>query len=390
MAHNSYRRWAACCAQISSVLFGLLILLGTAAADEMPLTLAGGAPSSGGEITISVPDAGVTYPLTFLAKAGHHPSNINLSTSSFIGTQGDAIQIKIRLPGDMKDQPAETRQDVPLAGQLLEPALVIPPLPHSGSYQGMLIVTTPANDAMVVKITLEHPPLVRAATLVVDPQSPPKMQVAQRIARRSKSWGLPSSSADADFSLTLRDKGGSSPMEGIYPLLESVAKAPDGQFAIGRNLTFTFNGVPVWGDLNKGKIADAADPDSLPTNIPAGGHAIVGIHLQNLATGEYDVTLRFRAANSTDDDAQKFHFVADVHVPLIAALAAVLSALLFSFVGTKIVGFKKKRLDLQQRIGALNTFWLKDEPPLVPVVCARVMLNQCDESSRRFWLSGAM
>jgi hypothetical protein len=224
---------------------------------------------------------------------------------------------------------------------------------------------------------------------VVDPQSSSPVQIPQTLTWRHHSWRVLSSSGDTDLSMTLRDKDGSSPVEGIYPVLESVAKAPNGQFAIGRNLTFTFNGVPVWSDLNKGQNADPPAGNPLPANIVAGGHAIVGMHLQDLATGEYDATIRFRAANSTDDDAQKFHFVVDVHAPLIAALAAVLGALLLSFVGTKIVAFKKKSLDLQQRIAALNSVWLKNEQPFVPIVYARAILNQCDELSRRFWLSGA-
>ncbi len=168
---GALRRRVAAGVAIGFALFCLLILSSGANADETPLTLAGSASSNGGEITIPVPDSGGIYSLTFLRKAGQDLSSINLYASSFIGAQGDAIPIKIQLPGDAKDAPAETRKDIPVSGQLLLLALVIPPLPHSGSYQGTLIVTAPAKDAIVVKITLQRPAIARPATLVVDPKS---------------------------------------------------------------------------------------------------------------------------------------------------------------------------------------------------------------------------
>lgn len=332
-------------------------------ADEIPLSLAAKAASTGGEVAIVVPDAGGSYEVTLLRKPSQEPLKIDLYATTFVAPRGDSISVKLALPHSPDIAPAATLKNVEVSGPVLTVAIQIPALPHDGPYTGNLIAAAAGKDAMVVKVTLNRPARDRSAILVVDPQT-----ISAQLVRSLTGHG------GVALALTLRDKTGQSPIEGMYAEVESVAKAPGGIFS-NNNLSLTVDGSPL--------PFGAAAPV-----IPAGGHAALSLRLRDLSAGSYDAIVRFRAANSADDDAQKFHLMLEVRDGWGPALAAIIVALLLSFVGTKFIAFRRKSSELQQRILALDRSWLKAETS-VPAVCARAILSQCDDLSRRLWLAGA-
>jgi hypothetical protein len=379
-----------------AVLLAVLTLCAAAARAQdtaLPLTLVANSP-----LSIAVPAAGGRYELVFLPKLSPEPASsrqppkpakITFYATPFVGAQqGDSIPVEIALPDNPARAAAARQKDVALTGDALTALLQIPPLPNQGAYAGNLIATAPGKTPMVIAISLNRATIARPATLVVDPQT-----ISGEIVRplsEGESWLdqamrclFPYSSlwGGTAFTLTLRDKSGQFPLEGVYAEVDSIAKAPGGMFSIGRNFSLSLNGVP----MGAGSPAGGAAPI-----IAAGSYATVEMRLHDLASGSYDAIVRFRAANSGDDDGQKFHLVLDVSDPWIDALTAIMVALALSFAGTKILVFRRKSIEYEQRITALRKSRARSlREDSVPAVFAGAILSQCEEFSRHFWLSGA-
>jgi len=395
--HNTLRTLA-----LASLLS--LACVGELHAEEIPLTLPANSPPSR---TIDVPDSGCQYILTLLRKGGQNSSPVTIYATDFVGIQGDSIAVGIHLPGDRNFPALHTLTNIALADSLLRIVLEVPSLSHPGVYSGSLIVTALDKTPLVINLALQHTATSRPATIAVSPQLT-ALQITKPLLIGS----------DPYFTVTLRDKTSQVPIRGIYAEIESVAKAPAGHFDIGNviltvdqgDLSTTADGLftPYWraflsryfsakpslvGKSNAPK--DITRQGESPTKNktlggPVDGHVTLRVTLVNLASGEYDAVLRFHAENAADDEGQKFHIIADVRDPCYAGLIALVLALSFSFVGTKFVSFRKKSLELQQRILNLNAPWLMDQSAAsAAFVCARAILSQCNNLSRRFWLSGA-
>jgi hypothetical protein len=169
---------------------------------------------------------------------------------------------------------------------VLRVCLFVPPLQPGSKYVGRLIVAIAGTAPFVRAIAFAQPPAPQG-TLVLD-----RTSVTQTIRR---SWWRPSTDdPQMQSSVTVREKTGTIPLEGLSVRLEQVA-APDSGFDLGRNVHFTVNGQP------------ADDFTRLPNNasptlraIPRGGQAEVKLGLHDLHPGDYITTLRFTGAIFTD------------------------------------------------------------------------------------------
>jgi len=324
------------------------------------------------ELSLTVPHNGKQFDLHFVTTK---PSQalVDLKLGTFYSEQGDVLPVTLGLPDGNTKRDAQEQKDIRVNGGLLPFRVVVPPLPTDRKYTGMLMLQEHGKEALFVKILLSRPSPTVPPTLVVD-------RPAQTLTVTQKEAPI--------ITITLRDKHKREPLRGITARLEQVTKAPPGGFDLKNNVDFLFNSravkdFTIWPPLMKNGQPLATEERS----IPEGGQAEVQMKLKNLRAGEYLATLRFQAANSADDENQKLALTLHVRHSLWWAVVALAGALLFSYVSTKGVNFRWQRLALHKRIDDLNASWLRQEPPILPVVWALAMLRQAKDLSNRFWLA---
>lgn len=292
-----------------------------------------------------------------------------LFLSSFADDRGIPVDVKL-LDGDK-------RVAVDSDGPFLPIALSAPNMPTFGKCAGQLFVNVSDTVTYTLKVTLSRP---APATIVVSPNA-----LTMSVTRNLFRWSLPwLGSPQPASTVSLRDKSGQAPLDGIFVTVEQVAKAPNGQFDLKNSIHFEWNGESA-DDLPG---ADPSGKGAQPTRraVPAGGAALIRIVPQRLSAGEYNVTLRFGAANSLGDDAQKLTLTLQVRDSPVWAIFALMLATAVSYAGTKLLSVQRQRLALLRRIMDLRASWLRDEAPVLPVVWARALLRQAEDLTRRYWL----
>jgi len=183
--------------------------------------------------------------------------------------------------------------------------------------------------------------------------------------------------------VVLGEKSGKSAARGISIQTDSSLKAPAG-FDLRTGLSLKWDGT------------DWPDPLSTPTAVaPSSAHSIepskqvaVGISGNGLRPGEYVIPIHFQAPGASTDNA-KFTITVHVRDSVYAAIAALVFALLISFVITKILSGKRRRVALLREIRALRLSQGTTLPPSPAVVSVEAVLHLAERLSSRFWLSGA-
>jgi hypothetical protein len=377
MSSRPKTRAILCCV----VLFYLFTFFDLAEGQDSSFTLDVLATSGQKEVSLTVPATGVV-PITLIRLTSAKLSkSVDLHLSEFTNEAGGSIRVNILIPGDSTVLRQPDRLNVKIPKTLLPIQLIVPEMPTSGRYTGRLVLTSNGKP-MIWVIALSRRKPQSAAELVVDRQTI-SLAIVNPLLHVGRNQG------DL-FTVTLREKGGEWPLEDIAVSLEQVTKAPQGGFDFDK-IDFIIDGRRIPGTsvylMNSRKDTELSATHRLMATIPGGGQAIIGVRLHGLTPGEYNATLRFRARNSVESDAQKVVLAVRVRSSEIWAVFLLMIGILTSFVGTKGLLMIRQRSALQKQISDMKQPWLLMEPDALPVIWARATLQQAEDLSRSFWLS---
>lgn len=188
------------------------------------------------------------------------------------------------------------------------------------------------------------------------------------------------------FTVRLREKSGLYPLEGLTVRLEQLTKVPAPGFDLARHLDFGINGQPV-PDLAVWPAQSASENSTL-RSIPAGGQAEITGTWRGLSPGEYQLTLRFAAANAAESEAAKLTLTTRVRHGWFFAVLTLALALGLSWFLTKFMVFARRRLALRQRLDEVPPITHPAYRNLPAAVWVRALLGQVRRLSERHWLSG--
>jgi len=348
-------------------------------ANQAPeLTLDIDVPSEAKEIVLTRPQNGlVPVQMIYsgaLPAARKAQKTVQVSTSSF-ATGQDSVRVEVLPACDAKATKQSQPVSLPVpASRIVSFCLAIDPLPTTGKYTGKLILIPPAGKPVVRMISVSRPP-EQSPVVVVSPQN-----VVLDVTRSFWPWRNRCTPL-ARLSVVVREKTNKIATKGVVARLESVTKSPASGFDLKNNARFFFNGVAVAGmQSSPGEKEDQRV-------IPAGQQAVVAMDLINLKAGEYNAVIRFSAADSTDDDAQKVTLILHVRDSMGWAFLWLIVAVSLSFVATKVLISQRRRLDLQQQVHSLRPAWFSQLPAVLAVVWVRAVLHQAQKLSSKFWLT---
>jgi hypothetical protein len=333
------------------------------------------AAAPGNPLVVTRPDNGV-IPVRIL-NGGTREVTGQAEASMFASDTGS---VAARVMADCSGPPAKAVQTVSIT---LKPAatqsmcLVVDPLPTSGRYTGRFILAAPGTVPFVKAITVTQP-VVAQGTLLLDYNNKP-LTVNRSFWPREASQG-----ASVNLSVTVREKSGAVPLQGLSVRLEQVTTSPESGFDLSNNVVFFIQG-------NQVALASLSSQDATAAarNIDAGKQAQVQVGLRGLMPGDYAAVLRFSAQNSAADDGQKLQLNIHVRDSRLWAIAWLIFALILSLIGTKVLSSLRRRAGLLQQLRALQPPWFAVLPSIAPVTWARATLHQAERLSRRYWLTGA-
>ena len=304
------------------------------------------------------PDGRVRLLLERPAKA---PSIVNLTLSEFGDEQGNRMTVAIRFPDDTGAK-TSARRSVAFHGAFVALSLDVDSMVTSGPYSGFLFLLRSDTVLARFRITLHRVP---AAKLVLD-----RRDTIILTTTRS-------------FTVHLYEASREHALEGVFVrLLEVHGTRTD--FDPTRQLAFDVNGQAV--DLWSAPRNDSGD--ARLRRIPRGEPlAVLGV-LRDMAPGEYQIKLRFLALNSLEDPQQVLSLTVRVRHPPWLAIVVLVIGIGVSYVGTKWLKTRFVRLQFWSKLDEQERAWLRDEPPVLPVVWVRTIFRLAQDLARRTLLSG--
>jgi hypothetical protein len=350
------------------LLISPFVFFVTSTAQQLTFTLDVAATSDQKEVKLTVPPSG-EVPLAII-RLGKIQGPFELKLSQFRSDKGGYVGVALTLPSQPDRKPQSRQTNVVVKGSSLDLLLSVPHLPTPDEYRGNLFLMSAGQKPLIWALTLTRAKVQTPAEMVLDRQSV-SLSFTQPIPLLERTG--------PHFTVTLREKKGEWPLEDITVSLERVAEAPGIGFDLS-DMLFTLNG----------KAVDFANPDTSTLSvrtIPEGGQATIGISFSDLKPGTYNATLRFRATNSVETDAQKLTLTLKIRHPWAWASLLLLVAVLFSFVGTKGLTMLRQRSSLERRIGELTQAKLQAQGSILPAIWVSAMLRQADELSRSLWIS---
>jgi len=346
------------------------LLAGAAAAQNFQLDIAENS-------NIPVP-AGNLVPVNVVYLPGDAAvKSIRILASRFASDQ-DSINVDILASCDpnatAETQPAAfTLQD----GKTASLCLRIPPLSTDGKYAGSLSIFPDNNKPEAAKHFSLSRPAPPPATLTTDRQT-------LTVQLQRPLLGMFPSFDHVLGSVELLEKSGKGAANGISVQADSGLKGP-GSFDPAANLLFQWNGQPWPSPFSTGP---AVPGQSNAANVTAGSQAQIIISGKGLHAGEYIIPLHFAAPGASSDSA-KLAMTIDVRDSVWLAIAVLLGSLLLSYLITKVLLGKQRRIDLMQQIDDVRVSKGTTLPNLPAVVWVGAVLNLAERLSKRFWLSGA-
>jgi len=293
--------------------------------------------------------------------------NVTVIASRFYSDQ-DQVTIDILKDCDPKSSAHDQRIDInveksPIASLCLR----IPPLPSDGKYLGSLSFLPDGKKLETRKFSFSRP---GPAALATDSPSV-TVEIERPLSAVFSKFSAPLKSVG------LQERSGRGPAKKITLQLDSSTpmKAP-GAFDARTNLDFQWNGQ-AW-----------QNPFFSSQDLDQGGTASIAIAGKDLEPGEYTIPLRFTTLGANADNA-KFSLTLRVRDPIVLAIAALLIALLFSLIITKMLTGRQRRIALLRDIQDLRTALGSGLPKLPTVVWVEAVLHLADRLSSRFWLTGA-
>jgi hypothetical protein len=184
-------------------------------------------------------------------------------------------------------------------------------------------------------------------------------------------------------SVALQEKSAKGMARGVAVQIDSSLKTPDA-FDLVTGLTFAWNGEP-W---DKPYLTSSSAGRDDRRSIEPGNQVEIAVTARSLQPGEYIIPLRFMAPGATADNA-KLSLTVHVRDSVWLAVAVLLAALVVSFVITKMLTGKRRRIALLREINDLRLSRGTTLPNLPPVVWVDAVLHLADRLSSRFWLTGA-
>jgi hypothetical protein len=308
-------------------------------------------------LDLPLPDDGVV-PLTVIRLGGSSGSTFLASLSGLQDSSGTAVR------GTLRVTPT-SQGGISLAGLTAPAGIVqllvsVTPVPEAGQITGSLSIAGDALRTWKLNLNRGFKP---TATLVTD---------VRRIDRAIVcGWFWGCSGEQATATLGVFEKAGTWPLTGVGVRLESVVRSSGG-FDVPAHVTAIMSG-PAAKDGNS--LWSLPEREVETRRVVRGGQGAVRLGLQNLTPGEYGAVLRFTAANSVADDAQKVELGVTVkHSVVWAGVVAVLG-LFVSLVGTKGLATLRQYLEIRSRVDALNQSWLREGIPTSAVVWAQANLR---------------
>lgn len=294
------------------------------------------------------------------------PRNVLISPSLFTSDSGSITVHASNGPCDSGKPPAGPPVRFALTGTIQVMCLFVPELPSDGKYTGNLVIESEKTDVAVKPLAVSRATAAPSTSLVVGGPN----RVDLTIMNPFENGSAPR------FVVTVQEKTGKTPIEGLYVRLE-VVSSPAGYDL--NKIDFTLNDAPA-NDLAVMKTTDAR-------RIPPGGQVKVGVTLNDLRPGEYNLVFRFAGVNTGTDDTQKLTLPVRVHHHWIWAVLLLFVASLVSFAAGKVVAAKRKRVELLRKIGELRPPWLTAFDQILPVVWVGATLDLAETLSKRFWLT---
>lgn len=293
---------------------------------------------------------------------------------------GDTLPVQMTLPGVVEALPALTLSNVPVAPTTarLDLVLLASEPTSTNAFEGALLLRQNGGAWTRHPLSLRRRLVPKPAVLVLDQNTVEAALVRRFWTKHDTPLGK--------FTVRVREKSGTWPLEGLSVRLEQVAKAPATGFDLQRCLAFRVNDVPV-KDLASWPPETPAAKEGERT-IPAGGQAVIEGEWRDLRPGEYQVTLRFQATNSADDEAQKLTLHFQVRHGWVRPVLTLTFALGLSWFLTKFLAFTQKRLTLRQRLEGLTVACHPAYQNHPAAVWSRALVAQARRLTERLWLSG--
>jgi hypothetical protein len=325
------------------------------------------------KVTLARPANGL-IPLRLIYKAQKPetpvPAKVHLSAPILVGDASNATAVNSAAvligPGKCDSKPTQPNLDLEPKSNAEDLCLFVGDL-APGKYTGNLIITADGVDTVLKQFEITQPPVPVPATLTATAIS---VSQPAPIELMLPFWG--SEPGLTNLTATLQEKG-KADVEGLVVHLD-VVKSPS-----------AYDPSKVIAKLNS--VATDLFVSDASRKILAGQQAKVDLALKDLEPGEYNIVFRFSGANAPADDAQKLTAVIHVRSHWLWAALLILVATMVSFLSSKVVAAKRRRSDLQEKIGDLQPAWLGEFAETQPVVWVRAMLRQAETLSSRYWLT---
>lgn len=310
------------------------------------------------------------------------PEGVAIDVGDFTNAEGVTVPVSIST-GDAPDTARKHIEVGSFTQALLSANLHVKEFPAPGKYTGQLVVTTSSAGAKptIWRFVLSSASEVRPATLVLDQNA-----VSLESARAFCHWFWCPAEDPLLVTVHVRDKTGNWPLVGVTARLEPGLKAPPEGFDTRSQIAINFNSHEIEDFFSTAASQSSSREERL---IPAGQQATFVLAFTPRETGEYNIPLRFTAANSADDDLQKLGVTLRVRDNLILPVLVLFAAVLFSTLATRVISGLRQRAARADRLRTLRPAWLALEQPILPVIWLRAMLRQSEELSRQFWLFGS-
>lgn len=299
--------------------------------------------------------------------------------ASRFSSDQDSVPVDILRSCDINARAENQPVAFPLLGDQTAPlCLRIPELSGDSKYSGTLILFPDNKKPETPKKFSLSRPTTPPATLATDRQ-------VLTVELERPPWALFSAFDAPIGSVALQEKSAKGSAKGVAAQIDSTLKTP-GAFDPATNLAFQWNRedwVKPFSTLSSGATANAG-----AGTIDPGAQAEIAITAKNLRPGEYSIPVRFTALGATTDNA-KVSMTVRVRDSVLLAIAALLIALILSFVITKMLTGKRHRITLLQQIHDLRVSKGSTLPRLPAVVWVESVLHLAERLSSRFWLTGA-
>jgi hypothetical protein len=186
---------------------------------------------------------------------------------------------------------------------------------------------------------------------------------------------------DSTFSLLLREIGGNAAANAVTMDVR-VTGMPDGiDFQPTKQLTWLWEGrkpVDLWQSA-------ATDEAGSPLTVPAHSQIKVIGQLKDLEAGQYKLKFEIAAANLEASTLPTAELTIKIRNGLGGAVLVLVLAIALSYLGTKSILSIRKRGEILQRIDNVQTEWLRDAKPILPVVAIRSILQQANRRCAPFF-----